>query len=90
MWHVPHLAIGSTALDELLEGGLEGGAITLLFGEAGTGKTIVLLHAFDRARKERQRIPRKKHPHRDISLDVAVRSPGEYDAFAGVMTQEAV
>ncbi len=43
MWHVPHLAIGSTALDELLEGGLEGGAITLLFGEAGTGKTNICL-----------------------------------------------
>jgi DNA repair protein RadB len=40
---VPHLAIGSTALDELLEGGLEGGAITLLFGEAGTGKTNICL-----------------------------------------------
>lgn len=43
MWHVPHLAIGSTALDDLLEGGLEGGAITLLFGEAGTGKTNICL-----------------------------------------------
>jgi len=43
LWHVPHLAIGSTALDELLEGGLEGGAITLLFGEAGTGKTNICL-----------------------------------------------
>jgi len=37
------LAIGSTALDDLLEGGLEGGAITLLFGEAGTGKTNICL-----------------------------------------------
>jgi transposase len=44
----------------------------------------------DRARKERQRIPRKKHPHCDIGLDVAVRSPGEYDAIAGIITQEAV
>jgi len=43
LWHVPHLAIGSTALDDLLEGGLEGGAITLLFGEAGTGKTNICL-----------------------------------------------
>ena len=37
------MAIGSTALDDLLEGGLEGGAITLLFGEAGTGKTNICL-----------------------------------------------
>ncbi len=31
------------ALDELLEGGFEGGAITLLYGEAGSGKTNVCL-----------------------------------------------
>jgi len=37
------VAIGSAGLDGLLEGGLEGGAITLLFGEAGTGKTNVCL-----------------------------------------------
>lgn len=30
-------------MDELLEGGLEGGAITLLFGEAGSGKTNICL-----------------------------------------------
>jgi len=30
-------------LDDLLEGGLEGGAITLIFGEAGTGKTNICL-----------------------------------------------
>ena len=35
--------IGSAALDDLLGGGLEGGAITLLFGEAGTGKTNICL-----------------------------------------------
>ena len=38
-----HLAIGSKPLDDLLEGGLEGGAITLLFGEAGSGKTNICL-----------------------------------------------
>ncbi|TFG71064.1 MAG: DUF815 domain-containing protein, partial [Methanomassiliicoccus sp.] len=38
-----HLAIGSIGLDGLLEGGLEGAAITLLFGEAGTGKTNICL-----------------------------------------------
>lgn len=30
-------------MDDLLEGGLEGGAITLMFGEAGTGKTNICL-----------------------------------------------
>ncbi len=43
MCSVSHLPIGSLALDELLEGGLEGGAITLLFGEAGSGKTNICL-----------------------------------------------
>jgi DNA repair protein RadB len=38
-----HLPIGSEALDSLLEGGLEGGAITLFFGEAGSGKTNICL-----------------------------------------------
>jgi len=40
---VAHLPIGSTALDSLLEGGLEGGAITLFYGEAGSGKTNICL-----------------------------------------------
>jgi DNA repair protein RadB len=40
---VTHVPIGSAGLDGLLEGGLEGGAITLLFGEAGTGKTNICL-----------------------------------------------
>ncbi len=40
---VSHLPIGSQVLDDLLEGGLEGGAITLLFGEAGSGKTNICL-----------------------------------------------
>jgi len=40
---VAHLPVGSTALDDLLEGGLEGGAITLFFGEAGSGKTNICL-----------------------------------------------
>ena len=37
------MPLGSPALDDLLGGGLEGGAITLLFGEAGTGKTNICL-----------------------------------------------
>src|SRR3990170_6341014 len=40
---VSHLSTGSSTLDSLLEGGLEGGAITLLFGEAGSGKTNICL-----------------------------------------------
>src|SRR4030042_4770591 len=40
---VAHLPIGSQVLDNLLEGGLEGAAITLLFGEAGSGKTHICL-----------------------------------------------
>jgi DNA repair protein RadB len=40
---VAHLSTGSKTLDDLLEGGFEGGAITLLFGEAGTGKTNICL-----------------------------------------------
>ena len=42
-WRVSHLATGSEGLDELLEGGFEGGSITLLFGEAGSGKTNICL-----------------------------------------------
>ncbi len=38
-----HLSTGSKVLDALLEGGFEGGAITLLFGEAGSGKTNICL-----------------------------------------------
>lgn len=38
-----HLPTGSEALDGLLGGGLEGGSITLLFGEAGSGKTNICL-----------------------------------------------
>lgn len=38
-----HLTTGSKSLDDLLEGGLESGAITLLYGEAGSGKTNVCL-----------------------------------------------
>lgn len=40
---VAHLSTGSKVLDDLLEGGIEGGAITLFFGEAGSGKTNICL-----------------------------------------------
>jgi DNA repair protein RadB len=39
------LATGCTPLDELLGGGLEPGAITLVYGEAGTGKTNLCIQA---------------------------------------------
>lgn len=37
------LPIGCAPLDTLLGGGIEGGAITLVYGEAGTGKTNLCL-----------------------------------------------
>ncbi len=37
------IPVGAKALDGLLGGGLEAGAITLLFGEAGSGKTNICL-----------------------------------------------
>jgi DNA repair protein RadB len=39
------LATGCRPLDDLLGGGLEPGAITLVYGEAGTGKTNLCLQA---------------------------------------------
>ncbi len=39
------LSTGCPPLDELLGGGLEPGAITLVYGEAGTGKTNLCLQA---------------------------------------------
>ncbi|MFH1101421.1 MAG: DNA repair and recombination protein RadB [Methanobacteriota archaeon] len=39
------LPLGCPPLDELLSGGIERGIITKLFGEAGTGKTNILLQA---------------------------------------------
>jgi DNA repair protein RadB len=37
--------LGSGALDELLGGGVESGSLTLLYGEAGSGKTNMCLQA---------------------------------------------
>lgn len=36
-------AIGSTTLDEMLNGGIENGALTEFYGEAGSGKTNICL-----------------------------------------------
>jgi DNA repair protein RadB len=40
---VEHLAFDCHSLDSILKGGLESGCITLLYGEAGTGKTNLCL-----------------------------------------------
>lgn len=46
------LAFGCGTLDAMLEGGVEAGCLTLLYGEAGTGKTtLCLLLARDVARQ---------------------------------------
>lgn len=39
------IPLGSGAVDELLGGGVETGSLTLLYGEAGTGKTNMCLQA---------------------------------------------
>ena len=38
-----HLKSGCLAIDDLLGGGFEGGCVTVLFGEGGSGKTNVCL-----------------------------------------------
>ena len=38
-----HIAFGCATLDYLLEGGVETGCVTLIYGEAGTGKTNLCL-----------------------------------------------
>jgi DNA repair protein RadB len=40
---VQHLPLNCSALDALLGGGIESGCITLIYGEAGTGKTNLCL-----------------------------------------------
>lgn len=45
-------AFGCAALDEILDGGIDAGCVTLFYGEAGTGKTtLCLLIARDIARQ---------------------------------------
>lgn len=46
------IATGCTPLDDLLGGGLEPGAITLVYGEAGTGKTNLGLQLAVRAARQ--------------------------------------
>ncbi len=49
---VEKIRFGCASLDEMLDGGIEPGCLTLLYGEAGTGKTsICLLLACNVARK---------------------------------------
>ncbi|MFQ5998175.1 MAG: AAA family ATPase [Candidatus Bathyarchaeia archaeon] len=50
-----HLSLGCEPIDRLLRGGLPAGEVTLLYGEAGTGKsTIALLYAVACARADRK------------------------------------
>ncbi|MEK6976743.1 MAG: ATPase domain-containing protein [Candidatus Thermoplasmatota archaeon] len=51
-----HLATACPALDALLDGGLESDAITLVFGEGGSGKTNLALQCAREAAKAGKRI----------------------------------
>lgn len=53
---VQHLATACPALDALLDGGLEADAITLVFGEGGSGKTNLALQCAREAAKAGKRI----------------------------------
>lgn len=44
----------------------------------------------DRERAQRYRRPRRKHPHLVTGVEVAVRSPAQYDSIAGVTTEAVV
>jgi transposase len=44
----------------------------------------------DRERCERYRRPKKKHPHQVTGVEVAVRSPAQYDLITGVTTEAVV
>lgn len=51
-----HLATACPALDALLDGGLEADAITLVFGEGGSGKTNLALQCAREAAKAGKRV----------------------------------
>ena len=51
-----HVPTGCRALDELLGGGVETGCITLLYGEAGSGKTNVVLQVARNVAREEKRV----------------------------------
>ena len=51
-----HVPIGCRALDELLGGGVEAGCLTLLYGEAGSGKTNVALQVARNVAREEKRV----------------------------------
>lgn len=53
---VQHLATTCPALDALLDGGLEADAITLVFGEGGSGKTNLALQCAREAAKAGKRV----------------------------------
>ena len=51
------LSTGSNSFDDLLGGGIECGSVTLLYGEAGTGKTNICLQAaFNLIEKEGKKV----------------------------------
>jgi len=51
-----HVPTGCRALDELLGGGVETGCLTLLYGEAGSGKTNVCLQVARNVAREERRV----------------------------------
>ena len=51
-----HVPTGCRALDELLGGGVETGCLTLLYGEAGSGKTNVCLQVARNVAREGRRV----------------------------------
>lgn len=51
-----HLATACASLDALLDGGLESDAITLVFGEGGSGKTNLALQCAREAAKQGKRV----------------------------------
>ncbi|HEV8594730.1 MAG TPA: DNA repair and recombination protein RadB [Thermoplasmata archaeon] len=51
-----HVPIGCAALDELLGGGIEAGCLTLLYGEAGSGKTNLCLQVARNVAREERRV----------------------------------
>jgi DNA repair protein RadB len=53
---VHHLATACASLDALLDGGLESDAITLVFGEGGSGKTNLALQCAREAAKQGKRV----------------------------------
>jgi DNA repair protein RadB len=54
VWRVVKVPLECPSLDELLEGGVEAGALTLLYGEAGSGKTNLCLQLARNVAREKK------------------------------------